>query len=80
MGVEVYTAPNCSFCTKAKQLLFFKGIKYTTVDVRESPEGLQRLRDLGLRTVPQIWIDGKHIGGYTELHTYLRELNIVTGA
>lgn len=80
MKIEVYTGNNCRYCELAKTLLQSKELKYEVVNVHENPNGLEVLRKNGLRTVPQIWIDDKYIGGYIELHTYLRELKEVTGA
>lgn len=80
MKIEMYTGNNCKYCEMAKMLLASKGMAFETVNVHENPNGLEVLQKNGLRTVPQVWIDDKYIGGYTELHTYLRELNTVTGA
>lgn len=68
--IVVYTAPNCPYCVSAKSLLKAKGQKFEEIDVSQSPE----LRDAmvqkagGRRTVPQIFIDDRHIGGFDDLH------------
>ena len=68
--VEIYTTPTCPYCVAAKQLLRRKGVGYTEIDVSRDPQ----LRDAmtrragGVRTVPQIFISGKHVGGCDELH------------
>lgn len=66
--VEVYTTPSCPFCVRAKRLLEARRIPFREVDVA----GDDALRaDLvartGRRTVPQIFIDGRSIGGFEEL-------------
>ena len=63
----VYGTPKCSWCDKAKGLLDSQGFSYTYVDVSEDAEGLKKLKDLGLATVPQVWEENQHIGGYSEL-------------
>ena len=67
--VEIYTTPICGFCHRAKGLLSSKGVSYTEIDVMADPsrraEMMQRAN--GGRTVPQIFIDGRHIGGSDEM-------------
>ena len=66
--VRVYTASYCSFCRLAKNLLSRKGIPFDEIDVTSDTEVRERLvRDTGRRTVPQVFIDGKPIGGLDEL-------------
>jgi glutaredoxin 3 len=67
--VEIYSKGTCPYCVSAKALLDAKKVKYTEYDVANNPklsaEAMERSG--GRRTVPQIFINGKHIGGYTEL-------------
>lgn len=67
--VEIYTKPFCSYCYRAKRLLESKGIEYQEHEVyfggSERQEMIQRSG--GRTTVPQIFIDGRHIGGCTDL-------------
>jgi glutaredoxin 3 len=67
--VEIYTKAWCGFCTRAKRLLEEKGVDFVEYDVTmggpEKEEMLQRKPDA--RTVPQIFIDGKSIGGSDDL-------------
>jgi glutaredoxin 3 len=69
----VYSKKPCPYCEQAFGLLTRKEIPYRELDVTR-PEVLDQLRDLvpGARTVPQIFIDGKYIGGYTELVELLK--------
>ncbi len=66
--VEVYTTTYCAHCYRAKLLLYRRGIAYEEIDVTGDHEKRAWLvRTTGLRTVPQIFIDGKPIGGAREL-------------
>jgi glutaredoxin 3 len=68
--VELYTTPICPFCHRAKQLLQRKGATYTETNVMLNPVKRAEMveRSGGARTVPQIFIDGRHIGGCDELY------------
>jgi glutaredoxin 3 len=66
--VELYTTPSCPFCVRAKRLLDARGIPFDEVDVSANDElRADIVRRTGRRTVPQIFIDGRSIGGYDEL-------------
>jgi glutaredoxin 3 len=67
--VIVYTQPFCGYCTAAKRLLKEKGAEFTELDVMvEAGRRTEMIeRSGGRRTVPQIFIDGRHIGGYDDL-------------
>ena len=66
--VQMYTTAWCGYCVRAKALLEGKGIEYEEIDLDDDPHFRQKLLDLtGNWTVPQILVDGKPIGGYTEL-------------
>lgn len=68
VDVVVYVTPWCSFCTRAKRLLEARGIAFETVDVGGNSEARRWLVDkTGQHTVPQIFIKGRSIGGFTEL-------------
>lgn len=62
--VEIYTTPTCPYCRAAKQLLATKGVSYEEIDVSRDPALRQAmtLRAGGSRTVPQIFVNGKHVG------------------
>lgn len=68
---EVYSKENCPFCVRAKALLTQEGISYTEIHAVQNKEALvERVtKDTGRppMTVPQIYLDGKYVGGYTEL-------------
>ena len=64
----VYSTRWCGYCVRAKALLESRGIEYEEISLDEDPAFRQKLFDLtGGWTVPQILIDGRPIGGYTEL-------------
>ncbi|WP_184430929.1 glutaredoxin 3 [Roseospira goensis] len=68
--VELYTTPICPFCHRAKQLLQRKGVQYRERNVMLNPGTRAEMVDRagGARTVPQIFINGQHIGGCDELY------------
>lgn len=73
--VEIYTTTVCPYCVRAKALLSRKGAAYKEINVETQPD----LRDAmiqragGKRTVPQIFIDGRHIGGCDDLYALDRQ-------
>jgi glutaredoxin 3 len=68
--VEIYTSPSCGYCHAAKRLLRRKGVEFTEIDVLREPQRRPEMveRAGGRRTVPQIFIDGRHVGGCDDLH------------
>ncbi len=67
--VEIYATMFCGFCYRAKRLLDNKGIAYDEIDVAMNPLRRREMAERagGQRSVPQIFIDGQHIGGSDEL-------------
>ena len=66
--VQMYTTRWCGYCVRAKTLLESRGIAFEEISLDDDPGFRQRLMELtGGWTVPQILIDGKPVGGYTEL-------------
>lgn len=68
--VEIYTSPFCGYCHRAKQLLRQKGVIFLEIDVMTDTAKKQEMivRAQGGRTVPQIFIDERHIGGCDDLY------------
>jgi glutaredoxin 3 len=68
--VELYTTMWCPYCARAKALLERKGVAFEEISLDEEPnrraEMMQRAH--GGRTVPQIFINGEHVGGCDDLH------------
>ena len=67
--VTIYTTSVCPFCAQAKRLLSERAIAYDEVDVGRDEAGRAKMVNKagGRRTVPQIFIDREHVGGYEEL-------------
>jgi len=66
--VEIYTTPWCGYCARAKGLLEKKGVAYEEMDVMEDgPKRTEMRARTKHSTVPQIFINGQHIGGSDEL-------------
>ena len=66
--VQVYSTNYCGYCVRAKQLLSRLAIPFEEIDVSEDQSKRDWLvAETGQRTVPQIFIDGRPIGGYTDL-------------
>ena len=69
MKIDIYTSPLCGFCTVAKNLLKKKGVDFDEYDVVKEPslKPVMIERANGSKTVPQIFINQQHIGGWEEL-------------
>jgi len=67
--IEIYTSPFCGFCSAAKRLLDKKGVAYREIDVTTNSSERQEMtkRSGGSRTVPQIFVDGEHLGDCMEI-------------
>ena len=66
--VRVYTTRICGYCFAAKRLLSKKGVPFEEIDVSDDPTARQWLVETsGQRTVPQIFIGDRAIGGFTDL-------------
>lgn len=67
--IEIYTTRSCPFCHRAKALLNEKGVAFEETDVAD-PDLRARMmqRAGGKRSVPQIFIDGRHVGGCDDIH------------
>ena len=83
MKIEIYTKSNCPHCTQAKALLDSKGLAYTSYSLQEDttdsqPNQITRNQLLDLfpetRTMPQIMIDDKPIGGLQQLRQHLSSI------
>jgi glutaredoxin 3 len=69
-AVEIYTTPACPYCHAAKRLLAKKGAAFTEIDVSRDAalRDAMTARAGGRRTVPQIFIGGRHVGGSDDIH------------
>ena len=67
--VQIYTSMFCGYCARAKQLLQKKGVSFNEIGVDMKPDLRAEMRSKagGLNSVPQIFINGEHVGGCDEL-------------
>lgn len=66
--VTIYTKVYCPYCVRALALLDSKGAKVTNIEAASKPEVRAKMNELsGRNTFPQIFIDGKHIGGCDDI-------------
>ena len=73
--IKMYTGPMCNFCDAAKRLFGRNNLKYQEIDI-SSTAGLREemiKKSNGRRTIPQIFFDDQHIGGYQELRALEKE-------
>jgi len=71
----IITRDDCSWCDKAKETLSKRGEPYEAFLYTDHPMIVKLMGKAGLKTVPQIWHDGHHVGGCAELYKYLEELD-----
>ncbi len=68
--VVIYSKVPCPYCVRAKNFLSDKGVTFEEIDLTDKPDEIEKIKnDTGWKTVPIIMIDGKLIGGYTDLKT-----------
>jgi len=67
-AITMYSKPGCPFCDMAKRLLTAKGQTWTEIDIEaDPPRRDEMIERSGQRTVPQIWIGDRHVGGFDDL-------------
>jgi glutaredoxin 3 len=72
-NVEIYTSKICPYCVRAKKMLNDRGIPHKEIKI-DSAQLMEEMltRSGGRKTVPQIFIDDKHIGGSDDLYEYFK--------
>jgi glutaredoxin 3 len=71
--IEIYTTRFCGYCRAAKAFLEARGLSYAEIDVSSDDEKRSEMvKRSQQRTVPQIFIDGKSVGGFSELTQLLK--------
>jgi glutaredoxin-like protein len=70
-SVAIFTKPGCPYCAKAKNLLTKKGLQYEEIVLGKDATSVALRSVTGRGTVPQVYIDGKHIGGSDDLEKHL---------
>jgi len=79
MNAVIYSKDGCGFCVAAKNLLDQKGISYVEYNLSNQPDKKTELLEAAAlenivpRTVPQIWLNNKYIGGYDKLALFFSE-------
>lgn len=72
--ITIYTTPFCGYCARAKKLLTQKGVAFDEIDVMMDPDKRAEMEQRsGRHTVPQIFVNDKHIGDSDEIHALERE-------
>ena len=74
-NVTIYTGPLCNFCDAAKRLLTRNNITYKEINIATVDGAIDEMikKSNGKRTIPQIFFDDQHIGGYDEARTLEKE-------
>ena len=82
-NVEIYTGPLCAYCDRAKALLNKKRVSFKEINLASDPNKMDEMikKTNGMRTIPQIFVDGQHIGGNDKLQALENEgkLNSLLG-
>ena len=73
MTFKIFTKHNCNWCVKAKEILKENNIMYKEYNIDEDHTSKMVLKALRLKTVPQIWNDDLHLGGYRQLESWIGE-------
>ena len=68
-NVTVYMGPMCAYCDATKRLLNKKNIPFKEINIALEEDKMSEMleKSNGMKTIPQIFIENKHIGGYDEL-------------
>tara|TARA_B100000424_G_scaffold39325_1_gene26418 strand:+ start:206 stop:460 length:255 start_codon:yes stop_codon:yes gene_type:complete len=67
--ITIYTGPVCNYCDATKRLLKRNNLQFNEIDISSGPEVLNEMinKSNGKKTIPQIFFDNIHIGGYVEI-------------
>ena len=73
--ITMYTGPLCNYCEAAKRLFARNNASYNEIDISKVAGAVDEMikKANGKRTIPQIFFDDKHIGGYDEVRTLEKE-------
>ena len=74
-NVKIYTGPLCTFCDAAKKLLARNNVEYSEINIATVDGAMDEMitKANGKRTVPQIFFDNQHIGGYDDIRALEKE-------
>jgi len=78
-NVTIYTGPNCNYCNAAKKLLDRNYVSYTEINIGTTDGAIDEMikKSQGKKTIPQIFIEDLHVGGYDELRVLEKENKLV---
>ena len=78
-NVTMYSGPNCAFCDAAKRLLTRNNIPFNEINIALDPEKRDEMlkKSNGMRTIPQIFFNDEHIGGYVEVRELEKEKKLL---
>ena len=78
-NVKMYSGPNCAFCDAAKRLLTRNNIPFNEINIALDPEKRDEMlkKSNGMRTIPQIFFNDEHIGGYVEVRELEKEKKLL---
>ena len=76
--ITIYSGPMCNFCDAAKRLLSRNKLEYEEIDISIGPNIREEMikKSNGRRTIPQIFFNEEHIGGYQELRELEKSGNL----
>ena len=74
-NITIYTGPLCTFCDAAKKLLSRNSVEYNEINIATADGAMDEMitKANGKRTVPQIFFDDRHIGGYDDVRALEKE-------
>ena len=74
-SVTIYTGPLCNYCDAAKRLLARNNVEYKEINIATVEGAMEEMikKANGKRTIPQIFVDDQHIGGYDETRALEKE-------
>ena len=78
-NITVYSGPMCGYCDAAKRLLERNNLEFNEIDISSGPEVLNEMinKTNGKRTIPQIFFDNEHVGGYVEIRELEKNKKLV---
>ena len=79
-NIIVYSGPSCGFCDAAKRLLSRNNLEYKEIDISTDPNLMDEMvkKAGGKRTIPQIFFEDNHVGGYQELRELEKNGTLLT--
>ena len=77
--ITIYTGPFCNYCDAAKRLLIRNNLKYDEIDIVKVDGAMDKMikKAKGKRTIPQIFFNDDHVGGYDEIRALEKEKKLL---